>query len=264
MGWGRCVISAGLALTEADINGDLARRQRGYGRGARQSIEQDRAEILGGVRHGLTLGSPVSIVIHNTEWPKWQEEMSPAAGATEKPLHQPRPGHAPLPELGSYPGPVLLYVGRVAKEKNLPQFLDAQVPGHKVVVGDGPDLESLRDLVKWLAGDRVAQGAALLALCASLIAGATLFFPWHTFDRITQNPNVLGGRATIRGLRISVAHVVNLLANDMTPAQIVTDLPDLANETDCCCLAVRMASRKEASTLVWPAPIAARNTARSR
>ena len=52
----------------------------------------------------------------------------------------------------------------------------------------------------------------------------------NTFDRITQNPNVLGGRATIRGLRISVAHVVNLVANDMTPAQIVTDLPDLEPE----------------------------------
>ena len=55
-----------------------------------------------------------------------------------------RPGHAPLPQLGSYPGPVLLYVGRVAPEKNLPQFLDAAVPGHKVVVGDGPDLDALR------------------------------------------------------------------------------------------------------------------------
>lgn len=52
----------------------------------------------------------------------------------------------------------------------------------------------------------------------------------HTFDRITQNPNVLGGRATIRGLRISVAHVVNLVANDMTPAQIVINLPDLEPE----------------------------------
>ncbi len=56
-----------------------------------------------------------------------------------------RPGHAALPELGSYPGPVLLYVGRIAPEKNLPQFLDAQVPGHKVVVGDGPDLGHLRN-----------------------------------------------------------------------------------------------------------------------
>lgn len=52
----------------------------------------------------------------------------------------------------------------------------------------------------------------------------------YTFDRITHNPNVLGGRATIRGLRISVAHVVNLVANGMTPAQIVADLPDLEKE----------------------------------
>jgi uncharacterized protein (DUF433 family) len=52
----------------------------------------------------------------------------------------------------------------------------------------------------------------------------------NTFDRITQNQNVLAGRATIRGLRISVAHVVNLVANGMTPAQIVADLPDLKEE----------------------------------
>lgn len=52
----------------------------------------------------------------------------------------------------------------------------------------------------------------------------------NTFDRITMNPNVLAGRATIRGLRISVAHVVNLVANGMTPAQIVADLPELEEE----------------------------------
>jgi uncharacterized protein (DUF433 family) len=52
----------------------------------------------------------------------------------------------------------------------------------------------------------------------------------NTFDRITQSPNVLSGRAAIRGLRVSVAHVVNLVANGMTPAQIVADLPDLEEE----------------------------------
>jgi uncharacterized protein (DUF433 family) len=51
-----------------------------------------------------------------------------------------------------------------------------------------------------------------------------------TFDRITQNPNILAGRATIRGLRISVAHLVNLVANGMTPTQIVTEFPDLEEE----------------------------------
>jgi chorismate synthase len=61
-------VPAGLALTEDAIAADLARRQKGYGRGARQQIEQDRAEILGGVRHGVTLGSPV--LLHAT-WPSW-------------------------------------------------------------------------------------------------------------------------------------------------------------------------------------------------
>ena len=65
-------------------------------------FERDDVELLGGVRHGRTLGSPVSIVIHNTEWPKWQEEMSPAPGVTEKPLHQPRPGHADLVGMQKY------------------------------------------------------------------------------------------------------------------------------------------------------------------
>ena len=65
-------------------------------------FERDDVEFLGGVRHGATLGSPVSIVIHNTEWPKWQEEMSPGPGVTEKPLTQPRPGHADLVGMQKY------------------------------------------------------------------------------------------------------------------------------------------------------------------
>ena len=54
---------------------DLARRQRGYGRGARQSIEQDRAEILSGVRHGLTLGSPILLLVRNRDWENWTSVM---------------------------------------------------------------------------------------------------------------------------------------------------------------------------------------------
>jgi chorismate synthase len=86
-------LPAGLAVTVDQLGDELARRRLGFGRGPRMRFERDDVELLGGVRHGVTLGSPVSIVIHNTEWPKWQEEMSPAPGATEKPLHQPRPGH---------------------------------------------------------------------------------------------------------------------------------------------------------------------------
>ena len=95
-------LPAGLAVTVDAIGDELARRRLGFGRGPRMRFERDDVELLGGVRHGLTLGSPVSIVIHNTEWPKWQEEMSPAPGVTEKPLTQPRPGHADLVGMQKY------------------------------------------------------------------------------------------------------------------------------------------------------------------
>ena len=95
-------VPAGLAITIERIGDELARRRLGFGRGPRMRFERDDVELIGGVRHGLTLGSPVSVVIHNTEWPKWQEEMSPAPGITEKPLTQPRPGHADLVGMQKY------------------------------------------------------------------------------------------------------------------------------------------------------------------
>ncbi len=95
-------LPAGLPVTVEQLGDELARRRLGFGRGPRMRFERDDVELLGGVRHGLTLGSPVSVVIHNTEWPKWQEEMSPAPGVTEKPLHQPRPGHADLVGMQKY------------------------------------------------------------------------------------------------------------------------------------------------------------------
>jgi chorismate synthase len=95
-------LPAGLPVTVDAIGDELARRRLGFGRGPRMRFERDDVELLGGVRHGVTLGSPVSVVIHNTEWPKWQEEMSPAPGVTEKPLTQPRPGHADLVGMQKY------------------------------------------------------------------------------------------------------------------------------------------------------------------
>jgi chorismate synthase len=68
-------IPAGLALTAEQLAVDLARRQRGYGRGARQAIEQDRAEIVAGVRHGLTLGSPILLLVRNRDWENWTRVM---------------------------------------------------------------------------------------------------------------------------------------------------------------------------------------------
>src|SRR3954453_18184351 len=98
-------LPAGLPIVLDDIASELARRRLGYGRGPRMRFEQDKLEFIGGVRHGRTLGSPVAVLIHNTEWyrsDKWHAEMSAAPGATEKPLTQPRPGHADLAGMQKY------------------------------------------------------------------------------------------------------------------------------------------------------------------
>jgi chorismate synthase len=95
-------LPAGLPITIDVIQTELARRRLGYGRGPRQRFEVDQIELLGGIRHGRTLGAPVLITIANTEWPKWEQEMSPAPGATEKPLHAVRPGHADLAGMQKY------------------------------------------------------------------------------------------------------------------------------------------------------------------
>jgi chorismate synthase len=94
---------AGLALTDSDINKDLARRQRGYGRGGRMQIEKDRARILSGVRYGCTLGSPIGLLIENKDWPNWTQKM--AVEPTDHPvakLHMPRPGHADFAGMVKY------------------------------------------------------------------------------------------------------------------------------------------------------------------
>src|SRR6476620_1898067 len=95
---------AGLPILVDDIAAELARRRLGYGRGPRMRFEQDELELLGGIRHGRTLGSPIAIVIRNSEWAtgKWSEEMSSAPGATASPLTQPRPGHADLAGMQKY------------------------------------------------------------------------------------------------------------------------------------------------------------------
>lgn len=95
-------LPAGLPFDADGLGDELARRRLGYGRGRRMQLERDELEILGGVRFGHTLGSPVAVVIRNTEWPKWQQEMSPTAGAARRPLTTPRPGHADLPGMQKY------------------------------------------------------------------------------------------------------------------------------------------------------------------
>jgi chorismate synthase len=96
-------LPAGLELRPEDIDRDLARRQLGHGRGGRMKIETDRAEVTAGVRHGRTLGSPVSLRIGNRDYANWEERMNPwPVDATVPEVHLPRPGHADLAGVQKY------------------------------------------------------------------------------------------------------------------------------------------------------------------
>ncbi len=94
---------AGYDISVDGINAQLARRQKGYGRGARMKIEKDRAKILSGIRHGVSLGSPIACLIENRDWPAWENTMNPSASSAKtkaaaetRKVTAPRPGHADL------------------------------------------------------------------------------------------------------------------------------------------------------------------------
>jgi chorismate synthase len=150
-------VPAGVAVTSAEVVRELARRRLGYGRGARMSFEQDEVEVIGGLRHGLTLGSPVAIRVGNSEWPKWQTVMAAdpvdpvelAGQARNAPLTRPRPGHADLAGMQKYgftdARPILerasaretaarVAVGTVAKAL-LRQGLGIEILSHVVELG---------------------------------------------------------------------------------------------------------------------------------
>lgn len=100
---------AGVPITLEMVQGDLARRRLGYGRGARMKFEADEVSLSGGIRHGLSQGGPVALRIANTEWPKWETIMSPHPVAPEEltggratALTRPRPGHADLTGMQKY------------------------------------------------------------------------------------------------------------------------------------------------------------------
>lgn len=157
-------LPAGIRISTDDIVSALARRRLGYGRGARMKFEQDQVRLLTGVRHGLTLGSPVAIEIANTEWPKWTEVMSADAldhdlprEGRNAPLSRPRPGHADLTGMRKYgfddARPVLerssaretasrVALGEVAKQF-LEQVFGIRTVAHVVALGGvqtNPDL----------------------------------------------------------------------------------------------------------------------------
>ena len=161
-------LPAGVEVTTSDVAAALARRRLGYGRGARMKFEQDEVTFLGGVRHGRSLGSPLAVMIGNTEWPKWETVMSAdpvesadlAASndigaekelARNKPLTRPRPGHADLVGMQKYgfdeARPVLerasaretaarVALGEIA-ERFLEQAYGIRLVAHTVAIGEG-------------------------------------------------------------------------------------------------------------------------------
>jgi chorismate synthase len=198
-------LPAGVAITTADLDAALARRRLGHGRGARMSFERDDLELLGGVRHGLTQGGPVALRIGNTEWPKWEQVMSPdpvdedilQGLARNAALTRPRPGHADLTGMQKYgfddARPVLerasaretaarVALGAVA-QAFLTQALEVRLVSHVVAIGtalapeesrpEPDDLERLdRDPVRCL--DPAASAAMVAEIDAAHRDGDTL------------------------------------------------------------------------------------------
>jgi chorismate synthase len=159
-------LPAGLVLDREAIDADLARRQQGYGRSPRQQIEQDRVEVLAGLRHGRTLGTPLALVVHNRDHENWRWGMSPwppegePAGKGTKPVTLPRPGHADLAgtlkfahedvrdtleRASARQTAITVAAGAVAKA--LLREIDVEVAGSVVEMGDVDAARAERDTV---------------------------------------------------------------------------------------------------------------------
>src|SRR6202167_763468 len=105
-------VPAGLKVDQSSLDRELWRRQQGYGRGGRMKIERDTAHILSGVRHGMTIGSPISIQLENKDWKNWQDSLPVGEGdqTRYKRVASPRPGHADLAGALKYNFPEARYV----------------------------------------------------------------------------------------------------------------------------------------------------------
>ena len=213
-------LPAGVRVTTSDIGAALARRRLGYGRGARMSFERDEVTVLSGLRHGVTLGSPIAVQIGNTEWPKWAQVMaadpvdaeSLAGLGRAAPLTRPRPGHADLVGMQKYgfddARPVLerasaretaarVALGAIASAF-LRQAISAEVVNHVVELGGisvpaglvpkPQDVEHLdTDPVRCLDPETSARMVEEIDLCHKV--GDTLYEPSGSVHRVARNPS---------------------------------------------------------------------------
>ncbi|GGK25367.1 chorismate synthase [Pilimelia terevasa] len=200
-------VPAGVQITSTEIADELARRRLGYGRGSRMSFERDVVEMVGGVRHGRTMGSPVAVRVANSEWPKWETVMAAdpvdpeilAGLARNAPLTRPRPGHADLAGMQKYghadARPILerasaretaarVAVGTVAKAL-LRQALGVEIVSHVVALG----AVAVPDGAAPGPGDRARVDADPLR-CADPAASAAMV---AEVDAAKEDADTLGG-----------------------------------------------------------------------
>src|SRR6202161_2298977 len=168
---------AGLKVDQSSLDRELWRRQQGYGRGGRMKIERDTAHILSGVRHGMTIGSPISVQLENKDWKNWQESLPRGEGdpGRHKRVASPRPGHADLAGALKYNFPEARYVlerasaresaARVAVGALAKLFLAAlgiDVLSHVVAVGQA----ALEKDIPWEQIRGLANRDQILLNCA--------------------------------------------------------------------------------------------------
>jgi chorismate synthase len=194
-------IPAGLEIDQAFVDRELWRRQQGYGRGGRMKIETDSAHIVSGVRHGRTIGSPISIEIPNKDWKNWQESLAVTGGdpTKHKRVASPRPGHADLAGALKYNFPEARYVlerasaresaARVAIGAIAKLFLrevGVEVLSHVITVGS----VSLADLVSWDRISTLHQQEKILLNCADPEAEQRMK---DEVDEVLRTGDSLGG-----------------------------------------------------------------------
>ena len=169
-------LPAGLEVDQGFVDRELWRRQQGYGRGGRMKIEKDHAHILSGVRHGKTIGSPISVLLANKDWKNWEEVLPVETGepSKQKPVAAPRPGHADLAGALKYNFPEARYVlerasaresaARVAAGAFAKLFLrqlGVEVLSHVVAVGEARTEED----ADWAALKALAEKNEVLLNC---------------------------------------------------------------------------------------------------
>jgi chorismate synthase len=194
-------VPAGLKIDQAFLDRDLWRRQQGYGRGGRMKIERDAAHILSGVRHGATIGSPITVQLDNRDWKNWQESLPVGEGdaAKHKRVASPRPGHADLAGALKYNFAEARYVlerasaresaARVALGAIAKLFLSElgiEVLSHVVAVGN----VSLQEHVAWEKIRALYDNEEVLLNCADSTAERRMK---EEVDKVLRNGDSLGG-----------------------------------------------------------------------